>query len=142
MGKKEGGRRIFRAARLRALRENAVLVGGGARSRSRFRQTKFLGSIAAERTEMLAGAPLDGDRLISPGRARAGVDPARILQHIREFAGALNFDRLPIGEIGHRYLFPSERSHADVVKADVGVPVIEGEVVVTDAAQRTLIGEI
>ena len=50
---------------------------------------------------MLAGAAFDGQRLISPGRAGAGIDPAHVFQDVRRTGRALHFGRLAVFEIGH-----------------------------------------
>ena len=93
------GQKQRRAARLLvALR--AFLRGLGL-LRQRAADPLLLRFVAAELAEVLAGPPLDGDRLVPPRRAGAGIDAARVLQDVRLRGGALHFGRFAVGKIGH-----------------------------------------
>jgi hypothetical protein len=50
---------------------------------------------------MLAGTLFDGERLVPPRWASAGIHPARVLDFVGLLAGALHLDGFAIFQIGH-----------------------------------------
>jgi hypothetical protein len=71
------------------------------RRRERVPDSRLLGGIAAKLSQVLAGAPLDRQRLVAPRRAGAGVNAAHVFQDVRLAAGALHFGRFAVGQVGH-----------------------------------------
>src|SRR5262249_39286184 len=69
--------------------------------RKRATDPGFLSRISSQLPQVLTGALLDGNRLISPGRATAGIDAARVLQHVGLCPRTLHFHGLAVLEVRH-----------------------------------------
>src|SRR5579871_2806063 len=63
--------------------------------------TFFLRRIAAQAAKVFAGASLDGQGLVAPGGAGAGINAADILENVRFHTGATDFDRFAIVQVRH-----------------------------------------
>src|SRR5262249_31570270 len=87
--------------RPRLLAARCLLVAGAGPGREARADARLFRGIAQESPQVLAGAPLDGDRLVAPGGAGARVDAADILEDIGLRPRALHLDRFTVSEIGH-----------------------------------------
>jgi hypothetical protein len=71
------------------------------------------GGVPAQFADVLARPPLDGEGLVPPRRAGAGVDAARVANHVGHLRRALDLELLAVLEVGHHVVSVVGDRHRD-----------------------------